>query len=138
SLNVAVVDGTIDEREAIRRDDTIDVWLTSYQSYRNDQEAYQKVNLDILVLDEAQAIKNDNTILYRSVKKQVAAMRIGLSGTPMENNLNEFWALMQIIVPGLLPNKHEFQKLSDRKSTRLNSSHVSISYAVFCLKKKTT
>lgn len=124
SLNVAVVDGTIDEREAIRRDDTIDVWLTSYQSYRNDQEAYQKVNLDILVLDEAQAIKNDNTILYRSVKKQVAAMRIGLSGTPMENNLNEFWALMQIIVPGLLPNKHEFQKLSVGEIARIASPFV--------------
>ena len=124
SVKVAVVDGTIEERELIRNDDTVDVWLTSYQSYRNDQEAYQKVNLDILVLDEAQAIKNDNTILYRSVKKQVASMRIGLSGTPMENNLNEFWSLMQIIVPGLLPNKHEFQKLSVGEIARIASPFV--------------
>lgn len=124
TINIAVIDGTIEEREAIRNDDNIDVWLTSYQSYRNDQEAYQKVSLDILVLDEAQAIKNDNTILYRSVKKQVAAMRIGLSGTPMENNLNEFWSLMQIIVPGLLPNKREFQKLSVGEVSRIASPFV--------------
>ncbi len=124
TIKVAVVDGTIEERDQIRNDDTVDVWLTSYQSYRNDQDEYQKVNLDILVLDEAQAIKNDNTILYRSVKKQVAAMRIGLSGTPMENNLNEFWSLMQIIVPGLLPNKHEYQKLSVGEIARIVSPFV--------------
>ena len=42
----------------------------------------------------------------------------------MENNLNEFWALMQIIVPGLLPNKHEFQKLSVGEIARIASPFV--------------
>ncbi|MUP60043.1 Snf2 family helicase, partial [Veillonellaceae bacterium M2-4] len=46
-----------------------------------------------------------------TMAEQSAGMRIGLSGTPLENNLSEFWALMQMILPGLLPSKRDFQNL---------------------------
>src|SRR5699024_8359197 len=89
-IPVTVIDGSIEERETLR-ENAGNIMLTSYQSYRNDQEAYKDDFFDVLILDEAQAIKNERTLLYQSVAKQKAGMRIGLSGTPLENNLSEFW-----------------------------------------------
>lgn len=112
NLKTAVIDGSISERAALRDTNDIDIWISSYHSYRNDQEVYQAIFFDILVLDEAQAIKNDRSQLYLSLTKQKAGMRIGLSGTPLENNLQEFWALMQIILPGLLPAKKIYNQMA--------------------------
>ena len=111
TLPAIVIDGNAEEREKIRQEHPHSIWISSYYSYRNDCEAYQKDFFDILILDEAQALKNEQTILYQTMAEQSAGMRIGLSGTPLENNLSEFWALMQMILPGLLPSKRDFQNL---------------------------
>ncbi|AMB98836.1 hypothetical protein AWM75_01980 [Aerococcus urinaehominis] len=112
SLASQVIDGDIDERENLRRDNAEKIWITSYQSYRNDQAAYQALHFDLLIIDEAQAIKNDSTLLYQALKQQAAKTRIALSGTPLENHLDEFWALMNIVLPGLLPDKRHYKTLS--------------------------
>ena len=122
-IPVTVIDGSIEERETLR-ENAGNIMLTSYQSYRNDQEAYKDDFFDVLILDEAQAIKNERTLLYQSVAKQKAGMRIGLSGTPLENNLSEFWAMMQIILPGLLPDAKTFQNLSTSDIRQLTAPFV--------------
>lgn len=124
SLTSAVIDGTSDQRVEIREDDDVAIWISSYHSYRNDQTTYQEQFFDVLVLDEAQAIKNDRSQLYQSLAKQQAGMRIGLSGTPLENNLNEFWALMQIILPGLLPDKRLYNQMPIESIRKLISPFV--------------
>lgn len=122
-IPVTVIDGSIEERETLR-ENAGNIMLTSYQSYRNDQEAYKDDFFDVLILDEAQAIKNERTLLYQSVAKQKAGMRIGLSGTPLENNLSEFWAMMRIILPGLLPDAKTFQNLSTSDIRQLTAPFV--------------
>lgn len=124
SLKTAVIDGTIDERHQLRGEEDANIWISSYHSYRNDQETYQRQFFDVLILDEAQAIKNDRSQLYRSLSKQDAGMRIGLSGTPLENNLQEFWALMQIILPGLLPEKKIYSQMGMAAIRKLISPFV--------------
>src|SRR2546430_4134940 len=71
------------------------------------------------------------TTLFRS-KKLKAGVRFALTGTPIENRLGDLWSIFDFLNPGLLGSAKQL----DRKSTRLNSSHSQISYAVFCLKKK--
>ncbi|MCZ0716758.1 SNF2-related protein [Aerococcus kribbianus] len=122
-IKVLVIDGSAQEREDLRQTDHT-VAITSYQSYRNDKDAYQETIYDILVLDEAQAIKNERTMLYQSVAKQGALMRLALSGTPLENNLNEFWALMQIVLPGLLPEAKSYQQMATEEIRRVVSPFV--------------
>lgn len=112
TLNVVVIDGSAEERQNIRKTHTDSIWLTSYSGYRNDQKDYHAQYFDLMVLDEAQSLKNERTTLYQTVIKQKSGIRLGLSGTPLENNILEFWALMQIILPGLFPNKKAFKQMS--------------------------
>ncbi|MDO4670112.1 MAG: SNF2-related protein [Aerococcus sp.] len=123
-LDVAVIDGAFEERDRLRQENPNAIWISSYNSYRNDQDAYHALAMDILVLDEAQALKNENTALYQSVIQQQATVRLGLSGTPLENNLQEFWALMQMVLPGLLPDKRTYNQLSIDAIRRLVSPFV--------------
>lgn len=123
-LVAVVVDGSVEERQHLRQESPGAIWISSYSSYRNDQEAYHHLTADILVLDEAQALKNENTALYQSVIQQDATVRLGLSGTPLENNLQEFWALMQMVLPGLLPDKRTYNQLSIDTIRRMVSPFV--------------
>jgi SNF2 family DNA or RNA helicase len=63
----------------------------------------------LLILDEAQAIKNPRSLLNRAVKSLTAEHRLCLSGTPIENNLDELWSLFEFINPGFLGDAEQFR-----------------------------
>lgn len=64
----------------------------------------------LVILDEAQAIKNANTQQTKTVKKLKAQARIALTGTPIENQLSDLWSLFDFICPGLLGSASTFKK----------------------------
>jgi superfamily II DNA or RNA helicase len=64
----------------------------------------------LVVLDEAQAIKNPGTRQTRAVKELSSVSRIALTGTPVENNLGDLWSLFDFLLPGLLGSASEFTK----------------------------
>jgi len=64
----------------------------------------------LVILDEAQAIKNPNTKQTRGVKQLKARARIALTGTPLENRLSDLWSLFDFLCPGLLGNAAAFKK----------------------------
>lgn len=84
--------------------------FTTYALLRRDLEELQNYEYRSLVLDEAQNIKNPNTITARSVRKLDANLRVCLSGTPIENNLFELWSLFEFLMPGFLGSQHSFQR----------------------------
>ncbi len=84
--------------------------VTTYALLRRDLEELQKFEFESIILDEAQNIKNPNTITARSVRKLSAGLRICLSGTPIENNLFELWSLFEFLMPGFLGSQHSFQR----------------------------
>lgn len=63
---------------------------------------------DILILDEAQAIKNPGTKQTKTIKQIKAQTRIAMTGTPIENRLSDLWSLFDFLDPGLLGNAKEF------------------------------
>ena len=84
-----------------------DVVITTYgQAARLDWLAAHEWRL--LVLDEAQAIKNPGSRQTRAVKRLRARARIALSGTPVENRLGDLWSLFDFLNPGLLGNTSQF------------------------------
>ncbi len=90
-----------------------DIVLTTYgQVTRLDWLAERQWRL--LVLDEAQAIKNTATKQTRAVKKLRAAARIALSGTPVENRLGDLWSLYDFLNPGLLGAASAFSRYVKR------------------------
>lgn len=87
-----------------------DIVLTTYALLRRDLEELEKHEFNTIILDEAQNIKNPNTITARSVRHIKAGMRLCLSGTPIENNLFELWSLFEFLMPGFLGAQHAFKR----------------------------
>lgn len=87
------------------------LFLTTYGSLVNDLEQWRQHPLDLLILDEAQTIKNPSTQVSRAVRQLTARQRLCLSGTPMENHLGELWSLVDFVMPGYLGNESQFQRL---------------------------
>jgi non-specific serine/threonine protein kinase len=87
-----------------------DLVLTTYALLRRDLEDLNKYDYHAVILDEAQNIKNPNTITARSVRKLKSKFRVCLSGTPIENNLLELWSLFEFLMPGFLGSQNAFQK----------------------------
>lgn len=87
-----------------------DLVITTYALLRRDLEELNKHQFNTVILDEAQNIKNPNTITARSVRKINASFRMCLSGTPIENNLLELWSLFEFLMPGFLGSQNAFQK----------------------------
>ncbi|HVK78704.1 MAG TPA: DEAD/DEAH box helicase [Kofleriaceae bacterium] len=86
-----------------------DVAITTYPLLWRDQDALAAMDLHLLILDEAHAIKNPGGLAHEAVRKLRARNRVGLSGTPIENNLGELWALMDVLNPGMLGTIDEFR-----------------------------
>lgn len=86
----------------------VDIVVTSYTLFRLDAEAYQDVDWSTLVLDEAQFVKNKATKAHHTARDLRARVKIAITGTPMENNLMELWALLAITSPGLFPSSTRF------------------------------
>lgn len=84
--------------------------ITTYALLRRDLEELEKYDFNTVILDEAQNIKNPNTITARAVRHIRARMRLCLSGTPIENNLFELWSLFEFLMPGFLGSQHAFQR----------------------------
>jgi superfamily II DNA or RNA helicase len=93
-----------DEKEILSHD----VIITSYHTLRNDIDVLGKIDFTYLILDEAQNIKNAATKAFKAVKAVKSRHRLALSGTPVENNTGELWALFDILNPGLLGTREQF------------------------------
>lgn len=87
-----------------------DVFLCSYGLMQNEINKLEKIDFKTLVLDEAQAIKNAATQRSKAAKRLTADARFLLTGTPMENHLDELWNLMDFLNPGLLGSAESFQE----------------------------
>jgi superfamily II DNA or RNA helicase len=87
-----------------------DVILTSYPLLQRDSEALAANEFHVVVLDEAQWIKNPGTRAAKAAFDLRARHRLALSGTPMENHLGELWSLFRFLMPGLLGSADEFRR----------------------------
>ena len=85
----------------------IDLVITSYGMIRR-LDWLKNIQWQLVILDEAQAIKNPGSRQTRSVKALKASSRIAMSGTPVENRLSDLWSLFDFICPGLLGTDKEF------------------------------
>jgi SNF2 family DNA or RNA helicase len=95
-------------------DPEADVTLTSYALLRLDADALAAREWDAVVLDEAQAIKNPSSQISRAARRLSARWRVALSGTPVENRLDELWSQMAFLNPGLLGTRRDFEQRYSR------------------------
>ncbi|PIT82219.1 DEAD/DEAH box helicase [Limnohabitans sp. 15K] len=88
-----------------------DIVLTPYSLLHRDRDLWLAIDWHLLVLDEAQNIKNANTYAAQTVGDIPARHRLCLSGTPMENHLGELWSLFHFLMPGFLGSQKRFGEL---------------------------
>ncbi|RKP10561.1 SNF2 family N-terminal domain-containing protein, partial [Thamnocephalis sphaerospora] len=108
--------GTVSERKVLRkswsklytRDAPFHVLITSYQIVVADQSYFQKIKWQYMILDEAQAIKSSASTRWKTLLKFNTRNRLLLTGTPIQNNMQELWALLHFIMPTLFDSHDEF------------------------------
>jgi len=111
SLKVVVMTGSVPERrEKFAEFCGADIVVTSYPLIRRDIDLYRDIEFAYCFLDEAQHIKNPNTINAKSVQQIKARNYFALTGTPVENSLTELWSIFNFIMPGYLLTHSAFQK----------------------------
>jgi len=93
-----------------RLDPAADMTITSYALLRLDADPLSAVDWDTVILDEAQAIKNPDSQVARAAFGLRAGFRLALTGTPVENRLDELWSLMHFANPGLLGGLSDFSE----------------------------
>ncbi|RJT90622.1 DEAD/DEAH box helicase [Cryobacterium melibiosiphilum] len=103
---------------------TSDVIVTSYALFRLDFAAYQELSWAGLILDEAQFVKNSTAKVHVCARDLDTPFKLALTGTPMENNLMDLWALFSIVAPGLFPSARRFTEKYLRPIERGESPHV--------------
>jgi len=87
-----------------------DVTLTTYALLRRDREALVRENWETVILDEAQAIKNPESQVAQAAYQLRGGFRMALTGTPVENRLDELWSQLHFINPGLLGGRGDFEE----------------------------
>lgn len=87
-----------------------DVLLTSYGILRNEKELLSKVSFEVAIFDEIQIAKNQFSRVYAALTSIKAQMKVGLTGTPIENHLRELKSLFDIILPSYMPGDADYRE----------------------------
>jgi SNF2 family DNA or RNA helicase len=95
-----------------------DVVVTSYTLLRIDADLYAEARWAGVILDEAQFIKNYRAKTYQSARRLRSDFKLAITGTPLENNLMELWAMLSITAPGLFPHPERFSEFYRRPIER--------------------
>ena len=95
-----------------------DLVVTNYALLRRDLAALQKFSFRAIILDEAQNIKNPESMVARAAKALKAEHKLALTGTPLENRLLDLWSIMEFVHPGYLPDRGKFLEQYDRGASQ--------------------
>lgn len=137
SLKVATYHGL--DRKLDMKNDVI---LTTYAIMRIDVEEMKKNNWGMIVVDEAQNIKNPDTAQTLAIKALKSDIKIAMTGTPVENRLTELWSIFDFINKGYLGSMKEFQKSYaipiERFKEKSRASKLKLSVSPFVLRRVKT
>jgi non-specific serine/threonine protein kinase len=94
-----------------------DIIITSYGIIQRDKEVLAKHRFDVIIFDETQVVKNLQAATTNAVRKLNGSFSLALTGTPVENHLGEYYAIMDLCLPGLLGSHDEFNRQINKEGT---------------------
>lgn len=101
-----------------------DVLLTTYATFRKDFDELNEREWQVIVIDEAQNIKNADSEQSKLLRRMRAPMKIAMSGTPVENRLMEFWTIMDFANRGFFPSAAEFREKFETPIQKMGNEKV--------------
>lgn len=113
NLNVLVLNPVKEEREETLKLVSklkFEVLITSYEGVNLCIPKLRKVKWECLIIDEAHRIKNENALLSKNVRLLESKFRLLVTGTPLQNNLHELWALLNFLLPDLFSSAEDFDE----------------------------
>ncbi|CAL8460870.1 g401 [Coccomyxa elongata] len=114
SIRAVKFHGNQDERayqkEQIVAVGKFDVVVTSYEMVIKEKNHFKKFHWRYIIIDEAHRIKNENSILSRVVRTFKTNYRLLITGTPLQNNLHELWALLNFLLPEVFSSAEKFDE----------------------------
>lgn len=112
-FDIVVLTGTKEERAEIIRERLLnskfEVCITSYEICLIEKWAFKKFSFDYIIIDEAHRIKNVNSILSKIVREFMSRNRMLITGTPLQNNLQELFALLNFICPEIFTDYKDLE-----------------------------
>lgn len=128
SLRAVCLIGDAESRSAFIRDVMLpgewDVCITSYEMVIREKSVFKKFNWRYLCIDEAHRIKNEKSKLSEIVREFKTANRLLLTGTPLQNNLHELWALLNFLLPDVFNSSDDFDSWFNTQGCLDNSDLV--------------
>ena len=100
--------------------------ITSYEGVNICINKLRKIKWELLIIDEAHRIKNENALLSRNVRNLESKFRLLVTGTPLQNNLHELWALLNFLLPDIFSSSQDFDDwfgLGDKKDNNNNENN---------------
>lgn len=87
-----------------------EVCVTSYEMCLLEKSALKKLSWQYIMIDEAHRIKNENSSLSQIVRMFECRNRLLITGTPLQNNLHELWALLNFLLPDIFSSHEDFER----------------------------
>ena len=98
-------------KEMVKEIPDADLVLTTYPLLSRDQDILSAQDWDLIIVDEAQMLKNPASQMSKALRLLSCSGRLALTGTPIENSLQDLWTLFDWVVPGLLGNRRTFRSV---------------------------
>ena len=114
TLNCIILNPVKEEREEtlkIIAKHKFEAIITSYEGVNICINKLKKINWELLIIDEAHRIKNENALLSKNVRLLHSKFRILVTGTPLQNNLHELWALLNFLLPDIFSSSSDFDEV---------------------------
>lgn len=112
-FNTVVLQGDKEERREILRErvlaENFDVLITTYEMCLKEKGPLLRISWEYIVIDEAHRIKNANSMLSQIVRAFESRGRLLITGTPLQNNLMELWALLNFLLPDVFSDAADFE-----------------------------
>jgi len=112
-LNAIVLNPVKEEREetlALISEHKFELVITSYEGVNICINKLKKIKWEVLIIDEAHRIKNENAILSKNVRLLQSKFRLLVTGTPLQNNLHELWSLLNFLLPDIFSSSSDFDE----------------------------
>ncbi|PWI75874.1 chromatin remodelling complex ATPase chain ISW1 [Purpureocillium lilacinum] len=113
-VNVLVLQGAKDERHNLINerlvDEKFDVCITSYEMILREKAHLKKFAWEYIIIDEAHRIKNEESSLSQVIRLFSSRNRLLITGTPLQNNLHELWALLNFLLPDVFGDSEAFDQ----------------------------
>jgi SWI/SNF-related matrix-associated actin-dependent regulator of chromatin subfamily A member 5 len=114
SLRAVKFHGNAEQRERQKTEllqpGKYDAMITSYEMVIKEKNFFKRTYWRYIIIDEAHRIKNENSILSRTVRMFKTSYRLLITGTPLQNNLHELWALLNFLLPEVFSSAEKFDE----------------------------